>query len=450
MIARDDKARPEMVADVLKTIQDKDIKYVWMQFTDLNGILKSYGVSASEMEDFFEDGDGFDGSSISGFGRIEESDMVAVPDPSTFAIIPWRAAENNVARVLCDVYTPNGDQYEGDPRYILKRTVNKLADEGYTFKCAPELEFFWLKPSGEGAPTEADFRGYFDADPGDENQLMRREVAQYSEAFGIPIEAMHHEVAKSQHEVDIKYNNADIMADWAITVKNIVKVVGTRHGYVGTFMPKPFYGSNGSGMHVHQSLWKDDQNTFFDEDDPNKISDTLRSFIAGELKYAKEFCAITSSWPNSYKRLVPGYEAPTYIAWGFKNRSMLIRVPNFFRKPKAARCEIRCPDPSSNPYLVFAILMSAGYEGIKNGLTASAPVELNVFHTDKAEQDRLGIDNMPRDLGEAIDYMSKSDFVKGVLGDTAFNNYLELKSEEFKLYSAQVSAWELKRYTPIL
>ena len=399
------------------------------------------------MEDFFEQGDGFDGSSISGFGQIEESDMVAVPDPTTFGIIPWRAAEHSIGRVLCDIYTPNDDRYDGDPRGILQKTINKLGDDGYTFMCAPELEFFWLKADGEGTPTEVDFRGYFDNDPTDENQLMRWEVSRYSDAFGIEIEAMHHEVAKSQHEVDIKYNVAGLMADWTVTVKDIVRVVGARYNYIGTFMPKPFHGVNGSGMHVHQSLWKDGQNTFFDDSDPNKISDTLRNFIAGQLSHAQEFCAVTSSWPNSYKRLVPGYEAPNYIAWGFKNRSMLIRVPNFFRKPKSARCEIRSPDPAGNIYLQLAVLMAAGYDGVKQQLQAPDPVELNIFHVEKSEQERLGVTNLPRDLGDALDSMSKSSFMKEVLGETAFNNYIELKAQEFQIYSAQVSPWELKRYT---
>jgi glutamine synthetase len=450
MMLANDKQREELCSKVIKKIEEQNIKYIWLQFTDLNGILKSYGVRATEIPDFLEIGDGFDGSSITGFGRTEESDMVAVPDPSTFAIIPWRTTESNVARFICDIYTPDNKPYEGDPRYILKRAVKILSDAGLTFKCAPEMEFFWLKPSGEGAPRESDFRGYFDADPADENQLMRREVAQYCDAFGIEVECMHHEVAKSQHEIDIKYGPVGEIADAAITLKSLVKVVGSRHGYVGTFLAKPFFGHNGSGMHVHQSLWKNNENIFYDANDPSRISQNLRNFIGGQLKYAKEFCAVTNSWPNSYKRLVPGYEAPTFVAWGFKNRSMMIRVPNFFSKKNAARCEIRCPDPSGNIYLQFAVLMMAGYEGIKNKITPPSPVELNIFHADKAEQDRLGVENMPRDFGDALDQFSKSKLMKEVLGEIAFNNYLEIKREEFKLYSAQISDWELKRYIPII
>lgn len=450
MIDRNDKRRPEMVQDVLKKIKEANIKYIWLQFIDLNGIQKSYGVRASEMEEFLEIGDGFDGSSITGFGRIEESDMVAVPDPSTFAVIPWRTTDHNVARFICDVYTPSGERYEGDPRAILQRAIKKYADEGLTYKCAPELEYFWLKPGGEGTPKESDFRGYFDSDPGDENQLMRREVAAYSEAFGIEIEAMHHEVAKSQHEIDIKYGPVGEIADAAVTVKSLVKVVGTRHGYTGTFLPKPFFGHNGSGMHVHQSIWKDKENMCFDENESTKISQFLRFFIGGQLKHAKAFCAVTSSWPNSYKRLVPGYEAPTFIAWGFKNRSMMIRVPNFMAKKNAARCEIRCPDPSGNPYLQFAVLMMAGLDGIKSKVNPPAPVELNIFHADKSEQDRLGVENVPRDLGDALDHFEKSKLMKETFGEKAFHNYLEIKREEFKLYSAQISEWELKRYTSIV
>lgn len=451
MMDRYDKKRPELVADVLKKIKEQNIKYIWLQFTDLVGTLKSFGVASNRMPEILESGASFDGSSISGFGRTEESDQVAVPDPTTFAEIPWRTTEHNVARFICDVYTPDDKRYDGDPRYILQKASKKIADAGYTFKCAPEMEFFWLKPGGEGAPTESDFRGYFDADPADENQLMRREVATYAENFGIEIETMHHEVAKSQHEIDIKYGPACELADNAVTLKSLVKIVGKRHGYVGTFMPKPFFGHNGSGMHVHQSLWKGNTNCFYDENDVNKISQTMRSFIAGELKYAKEFCAITNSWPNSFKRLVPGYEAPTFIAWGFKNRSMLIRVPNFLKNPsKAARCEIRCPDPAGNVYLQIAALMTAGFEGVKNKLEATAPVELNIFHADKCEQDRLGIENLPRDLGDALDHFEKSKLMKELMGETAFNAYLALKREEFRLYSAQISDWELKRYTPFL
>jgi glutamine synthetase len=450
MISRDDKKRPELCKEVLKKIADQNIKYVWLQFTDLNGIPKSYGVRASEIESFLEIGDGFDGSSITGFGRIEESDMVAIPDPSTFAVIPWRAADHNVGRFICDVFTPEDKPYEGDPRFILQKAIKKMSEAGLTYKCAPELEFFWLKPTGEATPKESDFRGYFDADPGDENQLMRREVAQYAESFNIEVEAMHHEVAKSQHEIDIKYGSAADMADATITMKQLVKVVGTRHGYVGTFLAKPFVGHNGSGMHVHQSVWKNNENMMFDASDPNKISNTLRYFIGGQLKHAKAFCSITSSWPNSYKRLVPGYEAPTYVAWGFKNRSMMIRVPNFQGKKNAARCEIRCPDPSGNPYLQFAVLMMAGLDGIKNKIDPPAPVELNIFHVDKAEQERLGVENLPGDLGQALTNTENSKFIKEVLGEQAFHNYIEIKRQEFQLYSAQVSEWEIKRYTPIL
>ena len=450
MIDRNDKRRPELCQQVLKTIKEKEIKYVWLQFIDINGIPKSYGVRATEIDDFLESGDGFDGSSISGFGRIEESDMVAVPDPSTFAIIPWRSIDHATARFICDIYNPDETRAEQDPRYLLQKAMKLYEQEGLTFSCAPELEFFWLKATGEDAPKESDFRGYFDADPGDENQLMRREVAMYADHFGIKVEALHHEVAKSQHEIDIKYGQVGEIADATVTMKTLVKVVGQKHGYVGTFLPKPFFGHNGSGMHVHQSVWKGSENMFYDQNDPKKISDFMKSFIAGQLKHAKDFCAITNSWPNSYKRLVPGYEAPNFIAWGFKNRSMLIRVPNFMNKKNAARCEIRCPDPAGNPYLQFAALMVAGLDGVKNKLKAPDPIEINVFHSGKSELDKMGVSNLPRDLGEALDNLEKSSLYRSFFGEKAFNNYLEIKREEFKLYSAQVSNWELSRYIPIL
>ena len=443
------KDRQDVVDKVLKQIEKDGIKYCWLHFTDINGILKSYGVRASRMDDILASGEGFDGSSINGYGVLEESDMVGIPDPSTFATIPWRDSANAVGRFICDVYNPDESRYEGDPRYILQRAVKKATDMGYDFQTAPELEFFWLKPDGDsGVPKASDMRGYFDADPGDQNQLMRRELAMYADAFpGLLVDTIHHEVAKSQHEIDIHYGSALEIADAATTLKMLVKVVGARNGHLGTFMAKPFYGHNGSGMHIHQSLWKDGKNAFFDEKDPNQISDLMRSFIAGELHYAKDMMAVMNSWPNSFKRLVPGYEAPTYIAWGFKNRSMQIRVPNFQNSANAARMEIRSPDGSGNLYLQLAVLLTAGLKGITDKMNPPAPVDINVFQTSQEELDRMGIENLPGSMGEALWFMKQSEFMEEALGKAAFNAFLDAKIKEDRLYSAQVSPWELARYS---
>jgi glutamine synthetase len=448
MIDISDPKRPEAVAKVLQTIEKEGIEYCWLHFLDINGILKSFGVAAKRMEGILESGEGFDGSSINGYGVLEESDMVAIPDPSTFAIIPWRI-EKKVGRFICDIYNPDMSRYEGDPRFILKKQIERAAKLGYEYIAAPELEFFWLKQGEMGSvPTESDMRGYFDADPEDINQLLRREIAEYGSAFpGLEVETVHHEVAKSQHEVDIKYGPAMDIADATMTMKMIVKVVGAKHGMVGTFMAKPFFGHNGSGMHVHQSMWKDGINMFFDDSDPNKISGLIRSFIAGQLNRAKEMMIVLNSWPNSYKRLVPGYEAPTLCAWGFKNRSSQIRVPNFFNNMKAARCEIRSPDGSGNIYLQLAVLLAAGLEGIEAKMTPPAPVDVNLFHVDDAELEKMGIDYLPGSMYLALQEMKNSTFVKGVLGEHAYDALYEAKWNENKLASAQVSEWELSRYS---
>ncbi|MHA1917382.1 MAG: glutamine synthetase family protein, partial [Candidatus Ranarchaeia archaeon] len=405
MIDRYDKHRSEIVKQVIKKIRKNNIKFCWLHFVDLSGILKSVGVRTTKIEDILNSGISFDGSSITGFGRIEESDMVAVPDPTTFALIPWRSKEYGVARFICDIYNSNECRYEGDSRYILQRASSFLKKRGFEYQCAPEMEFFWLKSGGEGIPIGTDLRGYFDADPGDEDQLMRREVSLFAEKFpGLKVETLHHEVAASQHEIGIGYGPAVSIADACITMKMLVKTVGSRHQMIGTFIPKPFYGHNGSGMHIHQSIWNNGRNVFFDDKDKEQISQILRYFIGGQLKYSKEMSAILNSWPNSYKRLIPGFEAPTYIAYGFKNRSMLIRIPNFFNSPNAARCEIRSPDGAGNPYLQFAVLMMTGLEGIQQKISPPPPVELDVFHVSKEECSNLGVKNLPKNFGEALDH----------------------------------------------
>jgi glutamine synthetase len=451
MIDFNDKKRPELVQEVLKKVKEHDVKFFQLHFLDMNGILKSFGKSEAMLEDMLAQGEGFDGSSVSGYGRVEESDMVAVPDPSTFAIIPWRKKDYSVARFLCDLYNPDGKRYSGDPRYILQRAMKKAEDMGFEMQAAPELEFFLLKKDGQGVPMETDLRGYFDLDASEVDQHLRREIALYGEKFPfIQVETVHHEVARSQHEVDIKYNEVGKIADATLTMKMIVKSVAANYGFLATFMPKPWSGHNGSGMHVHQSLWKKGKNAFFDENDPNKISDTLRYWIGGQLTYAKEMTAILNSWPNSYKRIVPGYEAPTYISWGFKNRSMLIRVPNFFNKANAARCEIRSPDPAGNIYLQLAALLTTGLEGIKNKIQPPAPTELNVFHVPDEEKQRMGIENLPESMGQALHAFKRSKLMEEMMGLAAYKAYIDNKQAEYNFYNSHVSEWELSRYSSVL
>jgi glutamine synthetase len=448
MIDFNDPKRLSETQNVLKIIQERHIKLIWLQFCDIAGMQKSFEINSNRIAEILQAGCSFDGSSIDGYGQIQESDMVAMPDPSTFAIVPWRSGDAAVGRFLCDIYNPDGSRYEADPRYILQQVINKAKNHGFEFYAAPEIEFFLLKKDGQNNPTKTDLRGYFDADPGDADQLLRREMALYAGGFpGVDVETTHHEGARSQHEIDIRYGPAHIIADACQTVKMIVKVVATRHEYVGTFMPKPFTNANGSGQHVHQSLWKKGINIFYDKKDPNNISDYLRYWIGGQLTYAKEMTAILNSWPNSYKRLVPGYEAPTYIAWGFKNRSMLIRVPNFFRKDSSARCEIRSPDPAGNIYLQLAALLTTGLEGILKKIEPPSPVELNVYKISQEEKDRMGIENLPESFGQALHAFRHSELMRDMLGEKAYKAYLDSRMQENALYNAEVSDWELKRYS---
>src|SRR5271157_2178570 len=398
MMDKDHPDRPKLVEEVLGTITENNIKYAQLEFTDIHGILKSVNISAKRLEDAIHNGQNFDGSSITGYGNIEESDMVAFPDPTTFVILPGRdskkAPKKRVCRFLSDIYNPDRTRYIGDPRYILQRQIDAAKEMGLEYFCSPELEFFLLA-EGEGGskspPVASDMRGYFDYDPGGEDERIRREIEDTAEYFGIEIEMLHHEVALSQHEVDIKYGPVSTQADTTVTMKVIMKIVAALHNRIATFMPKPFAGVNGSGMHCHQSLWRDGANTFYDENDPNNISETMRQFIAGQLSHGREMSAVLASWPNSYKRLVPGFEAPVYIAWGFKNRSPLIRVPGFGGRPNSARCEIRCPDPAGNPYLQFAVLLAAGLDGIRNQLEAPPATDLNVYHLSFKERKKMGI-----------------------------------------------------------
>ncbi len=446
MIEKDDPGRWKICDKVIEIVKEQDIRLIYLQWTDVHGIIKSFEVNSKHIEDFLQDGEHFDGSSITGYGAIEESDKTAMPDPTTFAILPWRK-EKKVARFICDIYKPDGNRFEGDPRYILQNAVKKAAQHGFTFYCAPELEFFVIDKDTEEAFKPSDIRGYFDYDPTDINEKMRYTIAEYCDAMGIEVEAIHHEVAFGQHEVDFKYDKAIDTADKTISLKAIIKIVAAQIGMIGTFMPKPFAGINGSGMHVHQSIWKDGKNAFYDENDKDYISLDMKKFIAGQLKHAKAMCAVLSGWPNSYKRLVPGFEAPVYIAWGFRNRSPLIRVPDFSGKPNAARCEIRCPDPAGNPYLQFAVLLASGLDGLlSNDIEIPDATDQNVYHFSSKELEKLGIDALPGSLRQALLEFRESEFMKEVFGEDPWKNFYYAKLEEFDAYRTHVSQWERDRY----
>jgi glutamine synthetase len=438
------------VSNVVQQVQEKGIKFVRLQFTDINGVIKSLSINSKNLESIFDNGQSFDGSSVTGYRSIEEADMVLYPDPTTFSVIPWRPDEKSSSRLICDVYTPNFKRFEGDPRYILERVLKKCNEIGMTFVCAPELEFFIVKENNDGSsPTPIDIAGYFDFHPGDLTEDLRREIADTAEAFGIEIEIAHHEVALGQNEIDFKYDEALKTADRTITMKIVTKVIAAKRGYIATYMPKPFFNINGSGMHTHQSMWNIDmtKNLFYSENEKeNNLSNIAMNFIGGQLAHGREMCAVLASWPNSYKRLVPGYEAPVYVAWANKNRSPLIRVPNFGGRRKAARFEIRCADPAGNPYLQFAVLCSAGLDGIKNKIDPGEPTELNVYKMNYEERKTRGIISLPESLKEALDEMERSEFMKETLGEIAFNNYIREKRREFEAYRMQVTNWEIERY----
>jgi glutamine synthetase len=441
--------RPRDKKDVMELVKEYDVKFVRFWFTDILGQLKSFAVPVEELEVAFEEGMGFDGSSILGFVGIEESDMVAKPDPATFAILPWRPKEKAVARMFCDIYRPDGTPYEGDPRYVLKKNLEKMKEMGFTnFYLGPECEYFYFK-SDKGTEI-LDTGGYFDY-PMDAAEDLRRETIFCLEQMGIKVEYSHHEVAPSQHEIDLRYADALDMADMVMTYRVVVKEVAKKYGLYATFMPKPLFGENGSGMHTHQSLFKGEQNAFFDANDKYYLSDVAKKYIAGILTHIKEITLVLNQWVNSYKRLVPGYEAPVYIAWARKNRSALIRVPLYKPgKEKATRIELRSPDPACNPYLAFACMLSAGLKGIKEGYSLPEPVEKNIFKLTEEEKKELGIDSLPGSLGEAIAYAEKSELLRETLGDHVFNELITLKKKEWDDYRVRVTEYELEKYLPIL
>jgi len=439
----------ETAAKVLKKMEENDIKFVKLWFTDILGFLKSFSVPIEEMEKAFNEGIGFDGSSIEGFVRIDESDMVAIPDPSTFAVLPWRPKEKGVARVFCDIVTPDGKPFEGDPRYILKKNLEKAKKMGFTYYTGPELEYFYFKDSHS---TEVlDRGGYFDLIPRDEAVDLRRETVLFCETLGIKIEYSHHEVAPSQHEIDMRYEDALTMADNVMTYRLVVKEVAYRQGVYATFMPKPLFGENGSGMHTHMSLFKGTRNAFFDAKGQYHLSDTARYFIGGLLKYAPELTAVTCQWVNSYKRLVPGYEAPVYLSWAQRNRSDLIRVPMYKPgKEEATRIEYRSPDPACNPYLAFSVMLAAGLAGIEQKIMPPDPVEENVYKMSEEERLKRRIRQLPGSLLEAVQLTEKSQMVREALGDHVFEHFIENKKVEWDRYRIQITSYEIDKYLPLL
>jgi len=436
--------------EILKIAKENNVKFIRLWFTDILGLLKSFAITVEELEGALEEGMGFDGSSIEGFARIDESDMVALPDPDTFQMLSWRPRENyTVARMFCDILRPGGELFDGDPRYILKRNLKRAADLGYTYYVGPELEYFYFRDASGTEPL--DQGGYFDLTPRDAATDLRKETVLTLEEMGIGVEYSHHEVAPSQHEIDMRYTDALTMADSVMTYRLVVKEVALKYGYYATFMPKPVLGVNGSGMHVHQSLFKGERNAFFDKEDEYNLSKVAKGFVAGLLKHAPELTAVTNQWVNSYKRLVPGYEAPVYLSWARRNRSDLIRVPEYRPgREKATRIEFRSPDPACNPYLAFSVMLAAGLEGIEKGYEVPKPIEENVYGMTEKERQKRGIGTLPASLLEAILLTEKSELVRKALGEHVFNAFIQNKKIEWDQYRTQVTDYELKRYLPVL
>ena len=434
--------------EILKLVKKEDVSFIKLWFSDILGQLKSVAIPVGELERAFSEGMGFDGSSIKGFARIDESDMLARPDPNTFAILPW-ISKQKVARMFCDIIQPDGSLYEGDSRYILKRNLERLKKEGYTFYLGPELEYFYFED--EKHPETLDEGGYFDFTTLDAGSELRRDTVSILETMGIGVEYSHHEVAPSQHEIDLKYADALTMADNVMTYRIVVKEVASKYGFYATFMPKPIFGVNGNGMHTHQSLFKDNRNLFFDPNDKYRLSKVAKSYIAGLLKHAREITAVTNQWVNSYKRLVPGHEAPVYVSWARRNRSTLVRVPMYKpEKEQASRVEFRSPDPACNPYLAFSVMLAAGLEGVEKEYELPEPVEQNIYLMSEEERRKLGIASLPGSLIEAIQLTEKSKLMRKTLGDHVFNSFIASKKVEWDDYRKCVHPYEIDRFLPIL
>jgi glutamine synthetase len=433
----------------LEQLDSRGVKYIRLWFTDVLGVLRGMTVTRNEIEDVFKNGQGFDGSSIEGFVRIEESDLMAHPDLSTFTIFPWEINGEKIASVFCDIKTPHGEPYEGDPRYVLRRVLEKVEADGYTSYMGPEIEFFYFKNQDE--PEIMDRGGYFEFSTVDQTTIMRKGAVSALEEIGIPVEASHHEVAPSQHEIDLKYQKTLLMADYSMLYRFVVKEKAQAMGYYASFMPKPIFGVNGSGMHTHQSLFKGDVNAFHDPTAKYHISDLARKYIAGLLTHINEFCLITNQWVNSYKRLVPDYEAPVYISWGRRNRSSLVRVPMYqLGKERATRVELRSPDPACNPYLAFASMLAAGYEGVKNNYQLPEPVEENIFDMSVKQRKRRRIKTLPASLNESLDIFKRSEMMRDILGEHIFTTLIGNKTMEWDRFRTAVTDYEISNYLPKL
>lgn len=431
---------------ILNIAETEDVEFIRLQFTDLFGTLKNVAITKSQLAKALDNKIMFDGSSIEGFARIEESDMYLYPDYDTFEILPFMPGKGKVARMICDVYKPDGTQLENDPRYILKKVIKEAADMGYTFNVGPECEFFLFHMDSNGNPTTMSHEkgSYFDLGPTDLGEDARRDIILNLEELGFEVEASHHEVAPAQHEIDFKYGEALETADRIMTYKLTVKTISKRHGLYASFMPKPKYGVCGSGMHINMSLFKDGENAFVNAEDENGLSDIAYSFIAGLMEHMRGMAAITNPIVNSYKRLVPGYEAPTYIAWSATNRSPLIRVPA--ARGMGTRVELRCPDCATNPYLAIAVCLAAGLDGIRRGLKPVDNVQQDIYTMTDEERKEAKIENLPKNLYEAIQEMKKSDFMREVLGSDVYKKYIRAKEEEWMEYTSQVTDWEIERY----
>lgn len=432
--------------EIIRLVQEEDVEFIRLQFTDMFGNLKNIAITSSQLERALDNKCMFDGSAIDGFVRIEESDMYLYPDFSTFEIFPWRPQQGKVARMLCDVYRPNGEPFEGDPRYVLKRAIQRAADMGYSFEVGPECEFFLFNTDENTMPTTVTHEqaGYFDIGPLDFGENARRDMVMNLEDMGFVIEASHHEMAPAQHEIDFRYDEALKTADNIMTFKLAVRTIAKRHGLHATFMPKPKYGVNGSGMHINMSLHKDGKNIFADSSDPMGLSKEAYYFIGGLIKHIKGMAAITNPLVNSYKRLVPGFEAPVYIAWSATNRSPLIRIPSV--KGEGTRIELRSPDSASNPYLTLAVCLCAGLDGIANKIEPPESINANIFNMTEEQHKELGIENLPGTLMEAVEELEKDSFVKEVLGEHIAEQYIKAKKKEWFQYRTHISEWEIEEY----
>ncbi len=431
---------------VLKIVQEKNVEFLRLQFTDISGIVKNVAIPVTQIGKALKSGISFDGSSIEGFARIQESDMVLQPDLSTFSLLPWRSKDgSNEARLICDVHLPNGKPFEGDPRHVLRQQLKKAQEMGFSMNVGPELEFFLFeKQNGGSATIPHDFGGYFDLGPVDLAEDVRREIVRALTQMGFTIEASHHEVAKGQHEIDFVYDDALKNADKVVTFKFVTKTIAMREGLRATFMPKPIYGAAGTGMHANISLFRGEENAFFDSEAKTGISDLARFFIGGLIEHACAITAIANPLINSYKRLVSGFEAPVYITWSGPNRSSLIRIPA--GRGLSTRIEFRSPDPTCNPYLTFAVILAAGMDGIKRGIDPGEPVDLNVYHLSPAERKAMGIKTLPANLKEALDYLEADSVVRGALGEHVFENIMRLGLLEWEAYNTYVHPWEVERY----